>query len=78
MPRRGDKLVFALTWQKNSGPVGEDLATFFAWLSTQTGIRITSRAALSYQELAEMMRSGGADLAWLPPIVYAKLEREKV
>ncbi|MGH7282914.1 MAG: phosphate/phosphite/phosphonate ABC transporter substrate-binding protein, partial [Polyangiaceae bacterium] len=23
-------------------------------------------------------RSGGADLAWLPPIVYAKLEREKV
>lgn len=78
MARRGDKLVFALAWQKNSGPVGEDLPAFFAWLSKKMGVRVTSRAALSYQELAEMMRAGGADVAWLPPIVYAKLEREKV
>ena len=78
MSSRGNKLVFALAWQKNSGPVGENLAAFFAWLSQKTGIRVTTRAALSYQELAEMMRAGGADLAWLPPIVYAKLEREKV
>ena len=78
MSSRGNKLVFALAWQKNSGPVGENLAAFFAWLSQKTGIRVTTRAALSYQELAEMMRAGGGDLAWLPPIVYAKLEREKV
>lgn len=78
MAGRADKLVFALTWQKNAGPVGYDVSEFFAWLSERAGVRVSSRAALSYQELAETMRSGGADVAWLPPIVYAKLEREKI
>jgi phosphate/phosphite/phosphonate ABC transporter binding protein len=70
------KLVFALAWQRNAGPVGDDLADFFAWLSDQIRARVVPRSALSYPELAEMMRGGGADLAWLPPIVYTRLETE--
>ncbi|MEO7111038.1 MAG: PhnD/SsuA/transferrin family substrate-binding protein [Polyangiaceae bacterium] len=70
------KLVFALAWQRNAGPVGDDLAEFFAWLSDQIQVRVVPRSALSYPELAEMMRGGGADLAWLPPIVYTRLEGE--
>ncbi|MEO8800142.1 MAG: PhnD/SsuA/transferrin family substrate-binding protein [Polyangiaceae bacterium] len=78
MTSRTEKLVFASTWQKNAGPIGEGLAKFLEWLSSESGIRISNRAALSYQELAEMLRTGGADIAWLPPIVYAKLEREGI
>ena len=76
MTARAHKLVFALTWQRNAGPVGDDLAEFFSWLSEQVGARVVPRSALSYPELAEMMRGGGADLAWLPPIVYTRLETE--
>lgn len=76
MAPNAQKLVFALTWQKNAGPVGDDLADFFGWLSERVGVRIVARSALSYPELAEMMRGGGADLAWLPPIVYSRLESE--
>ena len=76
MVQSAQKLVFALTWQRNAGPVGDDVADFFSWLSQQIGMRVVPRSALSYPELAEMMRGGGADLAWLPPIVYTRLEAE--
>jgi phosphate/phosphite/phosphonate ABC transporter binding protein len=76
MVDRVPKLVFALAWQRNAGPVGDDLAEFFAWLSDRIHVRVVPRSALSYPELAEMMRGAGADLAWLPPIVYTRLESE--
>ena len=67
--------VFALAWQGSSAPVGEAFSEFTTWLSGRTGLRIVPRCALSYIELARMVESGEADLAWLPPIVFVQLER---
>jgi len=56
--------------------VGERFAELTQWLSARTGLSITPRMALSYVELERMVRSGQAHLAWLPPLVYLRLERE--
>jgi len=70
------RLVFALAWQGSSEPVGERFAELTTWLSERTGFAITPRMALSYVELERMVRSGQAHLAWLPPLVFLRLERE--
>jgi phosphonate transport system substrate-binding protein len=72
-------IVFALAWQGGAGPVGEHVASFASWLTDRlasTGRRVVPRIALSYMELARMVTSGEADVAWLPPVVYVHLESE--
>jgi len=71
------RLVFALAWQGSSEPVGERFGELTTWLSERTGLAIAPRMALSYVELERMVRTGQAHLAWLPPLVYLRLEREK-
>lgn len=69
-------LVFALTWQRNSEPVGARVNELLRWLSARLGRRIEPRVALSYEELLPMFRQGEVDVAWLPPVVYLRLRRE--
>ncbi|WP_394823612.1 phosphate/phosphite/phosphonate ABC transporter substrate-binding protein [Pendulispora albinea] len=70
------RLVFALAWQGGSEPVAERFGELTAWLSEKTGFSITPRMALSYVELERMVRSGQAHIAWLPPLIFLRLERE--
>jgi phosphate/phosphite/phosphonate ABC transporter binding protein len=70
--------VFALTWQKSAEPIGRRFADFTAWLGREANLKITPRVALSYEDLARMFRAGEVDLAWLPPIVFVRLEQDKI
>ncbi|MEO6420213.1 MAG: PhnD/SsuA/transferrin family substrate-binding protein [Polyangiaceae bacterium] len=72
------RIVFAISWQKISEPVGQRFADLTAWLTRESGLSIIPRCALSYEELARMLRSHEAHLAWLPPIVFLRLEHGKV
>ena len=76
MPRAD--VVFALTWQRNSEPIGPKMAALTRWLGHRVGRPMTPRCALSYEELIPMFESGQVDVAWVPPIVYRHLARTKV
>lgn len=74
----GDGIGFGLIWQKKGEPVGKEFAEFLAWLGRASGIPLTARCALSYEELHGAIARGEVMAAWVPPIVYLHLERERV
>ena len=56
--------------------LGDDSASFeklSAWMRVHAHIALERRDLRSYQALSESVRSGKCDLAWLPPVVYARL-----
>jgi len=71
-----DELVFAVTWQRRGEPLGQKLDAFAKWLGEQLGCKIVPKVSLSYEELLDGIRKETIDIAWLPPIVSAMLERE--
>lgn len=71
-----DDLVFAVTWQRKGEPIGQRVSTFAKWLGERLGCKVIPKVSLSYEELLGAIREEEADLAWLPPIVSAVLERE--
>jgi phosphate/phosphite/phosphonate ABC transporter binding protein len=71
-------LVFALTWQRNTEPIGPRMAALTRWLGTRLECNVVPRCALSYEELVPMFDSGHVDIAWLPPIVHRHLDRAKL
>jgi len=48
----------------------DDLAD---WLAENVGLELERKRARSYQELATSVREGSVDIAWLPPVVYARI-----
>jgi ABC-type phosphate/phosphonate transport system substrate-binding protein len=68
-------ISFGLMWQKKDEPVGHDFAEFTAWLSRASGVPLVPRCALSYEELDRIIGAGEVGVAWVPPIVYLRLER---
>jgi phosphate/phosphite/phosphonate ABC transporter binding protein len=71
-------LVFALTWQRNTEPIGPRMAALTRWLGARLECNVIPRCALSYEELVPMFDSGHVDIAWLPPIVHWHLDRAKL
>lgn len=56
--------------------MGGDSASFDAlsdWMQSHAHLALERRDLRSYQALSESVRSGKCDLAWLPPVVYARL-----
>ena len=51
---------------------------FLRWISEQSGVQLVRRHARSYDELVKLLRAGALDVAWLPPIPFARLEGESV
>ncbi|CAN5521769.1 hypothetical protein BH09MYX1_BH09MYX1_15270 [soil metagenome] len=76
MPRR--EVIFALTWQRNSEPIGAKMAALTRWIGNRMKRTVKPRCALSYEELLPMFDSGQVDVAWVPPIVYRHLARTKL
>jgi phosphate/phosphite/phosphonate ABC transporter binding protein len=44
-----------------------------AWLAEHADLELERKRATSYQELATSLREGSSDIAWLPPVVYARI-----
>lgn len=72
------ELGFGLMWQKKGEPVGKDFSDFLAWLSRESGVPLTAKCALSYEELQRVIAAGDVGAAWVPPIVYLHLERARI
>lgn len=51
---------------------------FLRWVSERAGVHLVRRQARSYDELVKLLRSGDLDVAWLPPIPFARLEGEAI
>src|SRR6185312_10981039 len=70
------RVVLGVTWQGGSDPRSGPASRFASCLGERLGRRVSLRVALSYSELGDMLRFGGAEIAWVPPLVYVKLERQ--
>ena len=57
------ELSFALTWQRNTEPVGAAVSELLRWLGTEIGRPVLPRVALSYDELLPMFQRGDVDSA---------------
>lgn len=66
-------LVFGLV----GGPLEEQASASFhelaAWIRAHDGLQIERKAWPSYRAIADSVRAGESDIAWLPPVVYAWL-----
>jgi len=69
-------LVFALTWQRNTEPVGAAVTDLLRWLGAEVGRTIVPRVALSYEEIFPLFERGAVDFAWLPPLSYLRLRAD--
>ncbi len=67
------KIVFGLVVPAAGSDLGERVDRLASWMSERIGIPIERREAASYEALADDVRAGRADVAWLPPIVYLRL-----
>jgi phosphonate transport system substrate-binding protein len=69
------ELSFALTWQRNTEPVGAAASKLLRWLGGRVGATIVPRVALSYEEILPLFERREVDFAWLPPIVFLMLRK---
>ena len=71
-------LSFALTWQRNTEPVGAAATDLLRWLGKEIGCTLTPRVAIAYEDLLARFERGDVDLAWLPPIAFLRLRARKL
>jgi phosphonate transport system substrate-binding protein len=67
------QLSFALTWQRNTAPVGPGMTELLRWLGNEVGCRIVPRVAIAYEDIFAQFDRGEVDLAWLPPLAFLRL-----
>ena len=66
-------LVFGLVAAPLEGDASVAFDSLAAWLRAHDDLDIERKAWPSYRALAESVREGKSDVAWLPPVVYAWL-----
>lgn len=67
------RVAFGVIAQATEGEVAERIEKLVDWMSERVGLPVERRAVASYEALAEQVRAGSIDVAWLPPIVFARL-----
>jgi phosphate/phosphite/phosphonate ABC transporter binding protein len=71
------RIVFGLSAQGRP-EIEAPLEELLAWVSSRAGVTLSHVAAPTYERLAERVQEGDLDLAWLPPLVYVRLERKQL
>jgi phosphate/phosphite/phosphonate ABC transporter binding protein len=66
-------VVFGLVVPSAGSGKAERVDELTAWMSEKAGVTIERRDADSYEALANDVREGRIDFAWLPPIVLVRL-----
>ncbi len=67
------RIVFGLVVPTNGGELPARVDRLAKLLGEHAGFVVERRDASSYESLANDVREGRVDLAWLPPIVYVRL-----
>lgn len=70
--------VFGIVVQEAKSPLASKVDEMLAWLTTKLDTKIERRDSRSYEALAQDVRDGKVDVAWLPPIVYVRLAGDVV
>lgn len=67
------RVVFGVIAQVTEGELSERVEKLVRWMSDRVGLPVERRSVLTYEALAEEVRAGTIDVAWLPPIVFVRL-----
>ena len=65
--------VFGIVVQEAKSPLAAKVDEMLAWMTKKLDAKIERRDSSSYEALAQDVRDGKVDVAWLPPIVYVRL-----
>jgi phosphate/phosphite/phosphonate ABC transporter binding protein len=68
-----DALVFGLVADHGESEASASFEAFASWIREHQGLTFVRQALPTYRALAESVREGTSDIAWLPPAVYAWL-----
>lgn len=71
-----ERLTFGLVPPASFLGVEPRVNAFLRWVGERAGVQLVRRQARSYDELVKLLRGGDLDVAWLPPIPFARLEQE--
>jgi phosphonate transport system substrate-binding protein len=72
------RLTFGLVPPASFLGVEPRVNAFLRWVGERAGVQLVRRQARSYDELVKLLRSGDLDVAWLPPIPFARLDGEGI
>ncbi len=72
------RLVFGLAVPETSSGPDAGVGTLIRWIGARAGIELVRFQVPSYEALARQMVEGALHVAWLPPIVFVRLEHEGV
>lgn len=70
------RVIFGLVLQERGNDVAARVDALVKVLGEHAGFEVERRNASSYEALANDVRAGALDIAWLPPIVYVRLAGE--
>lgn len=65
--------VFGIVVQEAKSPLTARVDEMLAFMTEKLGSKIERRDSKSYEALAQDVRDGKVDVAWLPPIVYVRI-----
>lgn len=78
MLKEMDRLVLGLVPEGRLRARDPRTRQFVRGLEQRLSAYVVERAVASYEELEQDMTLGRVDVAWLPPLVYARLEHQRV
>jgi phosphate/phosphite/phosphonate ABC transporter binding protein len=72
------RLVFGLGMPETIASLDAGLGSLIRWIGANAGIELVRFQVPSYEALARQMVEGAIQVAWLPPIVFVRLEHEGI
>lgn len=72
------RLVFGLAVPETFTTPGVGVGPLIRWIGARAGVELVRFQVPSYEALARQMVEGALHVAWLPPIVYVRLEHDGV
>jgi phosphate/phosphite/phosphonate ABC transporter binding protein len=72
------RLVFGLAVPESLAAADAGVGSLIRWFGAKAGVELVRFQVPSYEALARQMADGAIQVAWLPPIVFVRLEREGV
>ena len=76
--KTSSRFVFGLAVPENLTALDASVGALIRWIGTKAGLELVRFQVPSYEALARQMSDGALHVAWLPPIVFVRLERDGV